>query len=230
MGMRYRKSINLGGGVKLNLNKKSVGVSAGTKHMRYTVNSSGRRTTSVGAPGTGMSWRQTSSSPQRTARRRSPTTSAPAAASVTGRQGSRGDGSSRGGFAATLIVMLKAIVWIVKMLFALIYAVFKHAWPTFRAFFTNPDPAIRRRRKFVTTCSVLGFFLLGVVVMLVQTLYTGASMYLLLAAATGGYLFKQHRDGTRAGHALIADRADDQHSAWLNGDPHGLYGDTLPPI
>ncbi len=67
--MRYRKSINLGGGVRLNLNKKSVGVSAGSKHMRYTVNSSGRRTSSVGVPGTGLSWRQTSSTPSGTTRR-----------------------------------------------------------------------------------------------------------------------------------------------------------------
>ncbi len=80
MGMRYRKSINLGGGVKLNLNKKSVGVSAGSKHMRYMVNSAGRRTTSVGVPGTGMSWRQTSSSSTSgTARRRGGTARAPGA-------------------------------------------------------------------------------------------------------------------------------------------------------
>ena len=70
MGMRYRKSINLGGGVRLNLNKKSVGVSAGSKHMRYTVNSAGRRTSSVGVPGTGVSWRQTSSTPSGATRRR----------------------------------------------------------------------------------------------------------------------------------------------------------------
>jgi len=69
MGMRYRKSINLGGGVRLNLNKKSIGVSAGSKHLRYTVNSAGRRTSSVGVPGTGVSWRQTSSSSGATRRR-----------------------------------------------------------------------------------------------------------------------------------------------------------------
>jgi len=53
MGMRYRKSINLGGGVKLNLNKKSVGVSAGSKHMRHTVNSAGAANQLGGGAGDG---------------------------------------------------------------------------------------------------------------------------------------------------------------------------------
>jgi Protein of unknown function (DUF4236) len=59
MPARFRKSINLGGGVKLNLNKKSVSLSAGTRGARYTVSSSGQRTSSVGIPGTGVSYRST---------------------------------------------------------------------------------------------------------------------------------------------------------------------------
>jgi len=59
--MRYRKSVNLGGGVRLNLSKKSVSVSAGVKGARVTVNSKGRRTTTLPAPGTGLSYRATSS-------------------------------------------------------------------------------------------------------------------------------------------------------------------------
>lgn len=59
--MRYRKSVNLGGGVRLNLNKKSVSVSAGVEGARVTVNSKGRRTTTLSAPGTGLSYRATSS-------------------------------------------------------------------------------------------------------------------------------------------------------------------------
>ena len=58
MGFRFRKSINLGKGVKLNINKKSVGVSVGTKGVRYSVNSDGRKTTSIGIPGTGLYWIQ----------------------------------------------------------------------------------------------------------------------------------------------------------------------------
>ena len=44
MGLRFRKSIKLGNGAKLNINKKSVGLSVGGKVARYTVNSLGRRT------------------------------------------------------------------------------------------------------------------------------------------------------------------------------------------
>lgn len=53
MGVRFRKSINLGGGVRLNVSKKGVGVSAGGKGLRVSTGPSGSRmTTSV--PGTGL--------------------------------------------------------------------------------------------------------------------------------------------------------------------------------
>lgn len=58
MGLRFRKSINLGGGVRLNFNKKSTGISFGTKGARYSINSNGRKTVSVGIPGTGLYWTQ----------------------------------------------------------------------------------------------------------------------------------------------------------------------------
>lgn len=61
MGLRFRKSINLGNGTRLNINKRSVGVSVGTKGVRYSVNSDGRRTTSIGIPGTGLYWTNSSS-------------------------------------------------------------------------------------------------------------------------------------------------------------------------
>lgn len=56
MGLRFRKSINLGGGVRLNFNKKSTGISFGTKGARYSINSNGRKTASIGIPGTGLYW------------------------------------------------------------------------------------------------------------------------------------------------------------------------------
>lgn len=56
MSIRFRKSINLGGGLRLNLNKKSAGLSFGGKGARFSVNSDGRKTTSVGIPGTGIYW------------------------------------------------------------------------------------------------------------------------------------------------------------------------------
>jgi tetratricopeptide (TPR) repeat protein len=52
--MRFRKSIGLGMGVRMNVNKGSVGMSFGVRGARYSMNSSGRRTTSVGIPGTGL--------------------------------------------------------------------------------------------------------------------------------------------------------------------------------
>lgn len=60
MGFRFRKSFKVAPGVKLNLGKKSAGVSFGGKGFRTSVSSSGRKTTSVGVPGTGLSYVSTS--------------------------------------------------------------------------------------------------------------------------------------------------------------------------
>lgn len=62
MGLRFRKSIKIAPGIRLNVSNKSVGVSAGVKGARVSVNSSGRKTTTVGIPGTGLSYSTSSSS------------------------------------------------------------------------------------------------------------------------------------------------------------------------
>lgn len=54
MGLRFRKSMKIAPGVKLNLNKKSAGMTLGGKGINYTVNTKGTRTSSIGLPGTGV--------------------------------------------------------------------------------------------------------------------------------------------------------------------------------
>lgn len=56
MGFRMRKSINLGGGVRLNLSKKGVGMSVGTKGFRVTSKAGGGIRTTTSIPGTGISY------------------------------------------------------------------------------------------------------------------------------------------------------------------------------
>ena len=56
MGLNFRKSINLGKGFKLNVGKKSVGISGGVKGARVSMNSSGRKTATFSIPGTGLSY------------------------------------------------------------------------------------------------------------------------------------------------------------------------------
>ena len=56
MGLRFRKSFKVAPGVRVNVSKKSVGVSVGGKGFRKSVNTSGRVTTSIGVPGTGLSY------------------------------------------------------------------------------------------------------------------------------------------------------------------------------
>lgn len=48
MGLRFRKSVKIAPGVRLNISKKSVGISAGVNGYRKSINSSGRVTTSIG--------------------------------------------------------------------------------------------------------------------------------------------------------------------------------------
>ena len=50
MGLRFRKSIKIAPGIKINLNKKSTSVTFGGKGLHHTVSSTGRKTTSVGIP------------------------------------------------------------------------------------------------------------------------------------------------------------------------------------
>jgi tetratricopeptide (TPR) repeat protein len=60
MGIRFRKSVRIAPGVRLSVSKSGFGVSAGFRGARYSVHSSGRRTTTVGLPGTGISHVSTS--------------------------------------------------------------------------------------------------------------------------------------------------------------------------
>ena len=70
MGLRFRKSVRICKGVRLNFNKNSFGISIGGKGYGYTVNSKGRRTAHVGIPGTGLSYTASS-----TKRKQSPKSS-----------------------------------------------------------------------------------------------------------------------------------------------------------
>lgn len=56
MGFRFRKSINLGGGTRINLSKSGIGVSTGVKGFRVSRNSSGRSRVTASLPGTGISY------------------------------------------------------------------------------------------------------------------------------------------------------------------------------
>lgn len=59
MGLRFRKSVKILPGVRINFNKKSTSISIGKRGARYTVSSTGKKTATVGIPGTGISYSQT---------------------------------------------------------------------------------------------------------------------------------------------------------------------------
>jgi hypothetical protein len=56
MGLRFRKSVNLGGGFRVNLSKSGVGYSFGGKGYRYTKKAGGGTRTTASIPGTGLSY------------------------------------------------------------------------------------------------------------------------------------------------------------------------------
>lgn len=56
MGLRYRKSINLGGGFRINLSKSGVGYSWGVRGYRITKTARGSVRQTVSIPGTGISY------------------------------------------------------------------------------------------------------------------------------------------------------------------------------
>lgn len=59
MGLRFRKSVTLCKGVKLNFGKTGMSVSVGGKGYHKTINTKGQITTSVGIPGTGIYYTDT---------------------------------------------------------------------------------------------------------------------------------------------------------------------------
>lgn len=59
MGVRFRRSIKIAPGVRLNVTKTGIGATFGGKGARYSVHSSGRRTVGVGLPGTGSYYQKT---------------------------------------------------------------------------------------------------------------------------------------------------------------------------
>lgn len=55
---RFRRSIKILPGVRVNLNKKSTSITVGGKGFTRTVSSNGQISNNIGIPGTGISYRE----------------------------------------------------------------------------------------------------------------------------------------------------------------------------
>ena len=71
MGLRFRRSMKILPGIRLNFGKSSVGISAGVPGARVSLNSSGRVTGSVGIPGSGLYWVESKSIKKKRAKAKS---------------------------------------------------------------------------------------------------------------------------------------------------------------
>lgn len=58
MGIRFRKSIKIANGIKLNVSKSGVSLSLGKKGLHYSINSKGTSTATASLPGTGLSYQK----------------------------------------------------------------------------------------------------------------------------------------------------------------------------
>lgn len=58
MGFRFQRRIKVFPGFTINLSKSGVGFSAGVRGLHTGIDAKGRRYTSAGLPGTGLSWRE----------------------------------------------------------------------------------------------------------------------------------------------------------------------------
>lgn len=65
MGLRFRKSVKISKGVKVNFGKTGASLTVGTRGLHHTVHTSGKSTSSMGLPGTGLSYVSTSSGGKR---------------------------------------------------------------------------------------------------------------------------------------------------------------------
>jgi hypothetical protein len=79
MGLRFRRSIKLVPGIRLNLSKSGVSASIGRRGATINISDKGTKAT-VGIPGTGISYSENVSSANQRGRQ------------VAGERGSRGDG------------------------------------------------------------------------------------------------------------------------------------------
>ena len=58
MGLRFQRRIKVLPGVRINLSKSGVGLSVGGRGAHIGITARGQRYTSIGMPGTGLSWRE----------------------------------------------------------------------------------------------------------------------------------------------------------------------------
>lgn len=121
MGLRFRKSFKIAPGIKVNFNKKSVGATIGTKGAHYTINSSGRKTSSVGIPGTGLSYSTASGGGNSNAVKPSSKST-----SSTNENASSGSGGclktfATIGFALTVLVIVLNYAWIPGIIAAIYF-------------------------------------------------------------------------------------------------------------
>ena len=86
MGFRFRKSVKIAPGVKVNFGKKSVGMSIGNRYAGVSVNSRTGARARVSAPGTGLSYSTKISSSAAPRADRAPLPTQPVVPSIEQRQ------------------------------------------------------------------------------------------------------------------------------------------------
>jgi hypothetical protein len=58
VGLRFQRRVKILPGVRLNLSRSGIGVSVGGRGAHLGITARGQRYSSIGIPGTGVSWRE----------------------------------------------------------------------------------------------------------------------------------------------------------------------------
>ncbi|MCI9598553.1 MAG: DUF4236 domain-containing protein [Firmicutes bacterium] len=66
MAVKFKKSVKISSGVKINFNKNSASATFGGKGLHQTISSTGRKTTTVGIPRTGLYYTESKNRKQNT--------------------------------------------------------------------------------------------------------------------------------------------------------------------
>jgi hypothetical protein len=101
VGIRFRRSVRIAPGVRLNVTKTGLGITVGPRGAHYSVHSSGRRTKSVGIPGTGLYYQEVEGG-SRKAKKPAPAPAVPA--------GTRATTASAGSHTAGKVIAAIAIL------------------------------------------------------------------------------------------------------------------------
>ena len=140
--LRFRRSVKIAPGIKVNFNKNSISTTIGPKGMHYTVNSKGKTTKSIGIPGTGLYYTETSNIKKGKKTSNNKANNANNSKSVNNQNNQHPSSQPTGSVKTKSTVFYKNPIWILALLLLLppvgVYLVWAYTnWPKVMKYFVS---------------------------------------------------------------------------------------------